>query len=63
MLDVTTVEGWHWMLFKRFNDFVALDKEVSTKKKKRRILFYIFIYFIFSYKNTFQIFQVFQEDI
>ena len=29
MLDVTTSAGWHWMLFKRFNDFVSLDKEVS----------------------------------
>jgi len=29
MLDVTTLEGWHWMLFKRFNDFVALDKELQ----------------------------------
>ena len=46
MLDVTTLEGWHWMLFKRFNDFVALDKEVSTKKKKEEYYF-IFLFILF----------------
>lgn len=38
IITVTSVSGWNWILFKRYNDFVDLDKNVI----------YSFFYFLFS---------------
>src|SRR3990167_9440738 len=39
IITVTSVSGWNWILFKRYNDFVDLDKNV---------IYSFFFFFLFS---------------